>query len=292
MTQRKSPRSLARQAQPKRSEAKVVDAPANWVESAASREFLEIPPLASAPLIADPAQEEARQAIRLADTIFIAPTGYGKSWVAYAAAGDALEAAGRVYYTTPLKALSNQKFVDLSERFGPERVGLITGDRRENPSAAIVVLTTEILRAMLLAGDALAPADSPCLIVLDEWHWLADPERGTTWEEVILLAPRSARLLLLSASVGNGDQIAEWLEEVRGHQPRLLMVETRAVPQRWGVWHNGTILPLGEAIARNVASGLSPAWPAVVEVLKRDGLTPALVFLPTRRACDALANQC
>lgn len=252
-----------------------------------------MPPLVAHEFSPDEGQRAALEAIRLGDTLLIAPTGYGKSWVAYEAAREVLAAGGDVFYTTPLKALSNQKYTDLKTLLGEGSVGIVTGDRQENAAAPALVMTTEILRNMLAEGQNRTLGSRRVLIILDECHWMADPERGTTWEEIVLLAPPSARLLLLSASVGNGPELATWITRTRGRAPRLIMVGDRPVPQRWGILDaRGEIWPLDEALGQAVRFHAEPSLPRVAAALKEYDLTPALVFLPTRRGCDLAASAC
>src|SRR3954470_19552067 len=138
-----------------------------------------------------------------------APTGAGKTVVGEFAVHLALRSGRKCFYTTPIKALSNQKFNDLVERYGPERVGLLTGDNAVNGDAPVVVMTTEVLRNMLYA-------ESPALlglgyVVMDEVHYLADRFRGAVWEEVIIHLPPSVTLVSLSATVSNAEEFADWL---------------------------------------------------------------------------------
>ena len=143
-----------------------------------------------------------------------APTSSGKTLVAEYGIAQALQDGKTVVYTTPIKALSNQKFKDLSRWLGKERVGLLTGDNAIRPEAPVVVMTTEVLRNMIYA-------DSPSLVnlglvVLDEVHFLQDPYRGPVWEEVIMQLPPAAKLVCLSATVSNADEVAGWIQEVHG----------------------------------------------------------------------------
>jgi superfamily II RNA helicase len=127
-----------------------------------------------------------------------------------------LETGRRAWYTTPLKALTNSKYQEFSDEFGATNVGILTGDRKENSDAPLIVGTTEIFRNQLfdaLRGGAEVRAD---LVVLDEAHYLADEDRGHVWEEAIILTPPRIRLLLLSATIGNAKDFAGWIEEVRG----------------------------------------------------------------------------
>src|SRR5262249_59343480 len=120
----------------------------------------------------------------------------------------------KCFYTTPIKALSNQKFHDLVQRYGPARVGLLTGDNAINPDAPVVVMTTEVLRNMLYAGSTTLTGLS--YVVMDEVHYLADRFRGAVWEEVIIHLPESVNLVSLSATVSNAEEFADWLLTVRG----------------------------------------------------------------------------
>ena len=156
-----------------------------------------------------------------------APTGAGKTVVGEFAADRALRSGGKCFYTTPIKALSNQKYTELSARYGAAQVGLLTGDTARNGDAPIVVMTTEVLRNMLYAG-------SPALrglshVVMDEVHYLADRFRGGVWEEVILALPEPVRLVSLSATVSNAEEFGEWLETVRG-DTAVIVEEHRPVP--------------------------------------------------------------
>ena len=151
-----------------------------------------------------------------------APTGSGKTVVADHAVDRALAAGRRAFYTTPIKALSNQKFRDLRQRLGPHRVGLLTGDNVIAGDADVVVMTTEVLRNMLYAG---AVSEQLGAVVLDEVHYLEDPYRGPVWEEVILHLPSSVVLVCLSATVSNHEQLGGWLKQVRG--PTAVVVEAR-----------------------------------------------------------------
>lgn len=218
----------------------------------------------AAPFAPAPFQREALDALGRGDVLVSAPTGSGKTWIAeqeiarllgprrsHGAASDCDGVAGaarggvdvgaastrtegtssggpRVWYTTPLKALSNQKFRRFQAMYGEDRVGLLTGERRLNARAPVVVATTEILRNALY-GNA-ERRDAPEVIVLDEAHYLADRERGTAWEEILLLADPATRLLLLSATIPNAAQLADWMLAVRGRRPEVITLDTRPVP--------------------------------------------------------------
>ncbi len=170
----------------------------------------------------DEFQVEAFDAVDGGDHVIVAaPTGAGKTLVASYAVELGLDSGQRVFYTTPIKALSNQKFHDLVAAHGPENVGLLTGDNNINGDAPAVVMTTEVLRNMLYSGNSL---DGLQTVVLDEVHYLQDAYRGPVWEEVIIHLPRTVQLVCLSATVSNAEELANWIETVRG--PTTLVVET------------------------------------------------------------------
>ncbi len=156
-----------------------------------------------------------------------APTGSGKTIVGEFAVHLALETGRKCFYTTPIKALSNQKYADLVRRYGAERVGLLTGDNSINGEAPIVVMTTEVLRNMLYAGSRTLLDLG--YVVMDEVHYLADRMRGAVWEEVIIHLPESVALVSLSATVSNAEEFGEWLETVRG-DTTTIVEERRPVP--------------------------------------------------------------
>jgi ATP-dependent RNA helicase HelY len=180
------------------------------------------------PFPLDPFQLEACRALEDGRGVLVcAPTGAGKTVVGEFAVHLALASGGKCFYTTPIKALSNQKYTDLIAQYGPDRVGLLTGDTSVNSHAPIVVMTTEVLRNMLYAG-------SPDLgglthVVLDEIHYLADKFRGPVWEEVILHVAFDVAVVGLSATVSNAEEFGAWLAEVRG-ELAVVVDEVRPVP--------------------------------------------------------------
>ncbi|MFD1051879.1 DEAD/DEAH box helicase, partial [Kibdelosporangium lantanae] len=155
------------------------------------------------------------------------PTGAGKTVVGEFAVHLALSEGRKCFYTTPIKALSNQKHADLTARYGADKVGLLTGDTSVNGDAPIVVMTTEVLRNMLYAGSN--ALKGLAYVVMDEVHYLADRFRGAVWEEVILHLPEQVRLVSLSATVSNAEEFGEWLVEVRG-DTTIVVDEHRPVP--------------------------------------------------------------
>src|SRR5437763_3478809 len=176
----------------------------------------------------DPFQVEACEALDGgAGVLVCAPTGAGKTVVGEFAVHKALAEGRKAFYTTPIKALSNQKYNDLVDRYGEKQVGLLTGDNAINGDAPVVVITTEVLRNMLYA-------DSPAIhglgyVVMDEVHYLADRFRGAVWEEVIIHLPQSVTLVSLSATVSNAEEFADWLVTVRGHTT-VVVSEVRPIP--------------------------------------------------------------
>ncbi len=272
----------------------------------------------AAPFQPAPFQVAALNALERGDVLVSAPTGSGKTWIAeqeiarllrngpsprpegrhVPAAGSATEAAatanppatpGRIWYTAPLKALSNQKFRRFQRLYGEEAVGLLTGERRQNPRAPVLVATTEILRNALYdaEGRGAAAAD---VIVLDEAHYLADRERGTAWEEILLLAPPATRLLLLSATIPNAGDLAAWLEEVRRRKPEVITLETRPVPLQFLLVDGaGRLLPPDPNAV--TTRGRNLRWlRTAADALEHRRLTPAILFFPSRRECDEAAK--
>jgi ATP-dependent RNA helicase HelY len=254
-----------------------------------------------------------------------APTGSGKTVVGEFAVHLALRQRRKCFYTTPIKALSNQKYADLVARHGAEQVGLLTGDNSINGEAPIVVMTTEVLRNMIYAA-------SPTLlglgsVVMDEVHYLADQFRGAVWEEVIIHLPESVSLISLSATVSNAEEFGEWLTQVRGDTV-IVVEERRPVPLYQHVMVGNQMLDLfapggdepgrvnpalerigreearaartnprdrrgrGHAARRHRGRRWTPARVDVVERLDRSGLLPAIVFIFSRAGCDAAVTEC
>src|SRR4051794_39473404 len=270
----------------------------------------------------DPFQVEACEALDEGQGVLVcAPTGAGKTVVGEFAVHKALSEGRKAFYTTPIKALSNQKFNDLVDRYGPEKVGLLTGDNAVNGDAPVIVMTTEVLRNMLYA-------ESPALaglgyVVMDEVHYLADRFRGAVWEEVIIHLPASVTLVSLSATVSNAEEFGEWLQEVRGdttviveeHRPVPLWQEVLVGRRLYDLFIDDAWENVNPALTRLAGEEARvarvnpeqrpqrggrrprsridvPSRPEVVETLDRAGLLPAIVFVFSRNGCDAAVRQC
>ncbi len=277
----------------------------------------------------DPFQIAANEALESGRNVLVAaPTGAGKTIVGEFAIALAMSSPnGKAFYTTPMKALSNQKFRELVEVYGPESVGLLTGDTNINGNARIVVMTTEVLRNMLYAdSDAITDLH---YVIMDEVHYLADRFRGAVWEEVIIHLPRSVSLVALSATVSNAEEFGDWIAAVRGNT-EVIVSEHRPVPLQQHVLVRDDLLPLfddraGAATAlvnqalmrvrsqkgqdyersrRPNRGGKRPVRagnrqriermdrPDVVRLLERSNLLPAIFFIFSRVGCEAAVQQC
>ncbi|MEE8492850.1 MAG: DEAD/DEAH box helicase [Nitrospirales bacterium] len=214
---------------------------------------------APCPFVPDAWQEEALAYLTEADVIVSVPTGSGKTYVAIEAARRAIEADRTVIYTSPLKALSNTKHTEFCRLFGADQVGILTGDRRDNPQAPLLIMTTEILRNLLYdaaSGEIDVRLDTMGLVIMDESQYLADPERGVVWEETLIFCPAQARILLLSASIGNPQDVADWLTSIRPTPCRLVQHSRRSVPLRATYLHpDGKLVPLFRTVAIPHGSG-------------------------------------
>jgi superfamily II RNA helicase len=184
------------------------------------------------PFSPDPFQLEALAAIEHEDVLVTAPTGSGKTWIAREEIRRLLGQGKRAWYTTPLKALTNSKYTEFGQEFGAENVGILTGDRKENADAPLIVGTTEIYRNQVFDAMRNGEQVRTDFVIIDEAHYLADEDRGHVWEETIILTPPRIRLLLLSATVGRAEEFAKWIEEVRGTRVRVVKAGLRPVELR------------------------------------------------------------
>jgi superfamily II RNA helicase len=272
-----------------------------------------VPPLGELfPFPLDPFQLEAIDALNIGHSVVVsAPTGSGKTLVGEYAIYRALAHGRKVFYTTPLKALSNQKLRDFRHQFGAENVGLLTGDLSLNREARIVVMTTEIFRNMLYA-EIDRESDDPLheveAVVLDECHYMNDSQRGTVWEESIIHCPPSVQLVALSATVANAGQLTDWIERVHGPS-RLVFSDFRPVPLAFSFCSAKGLHPLlndegtglhanckvwrppkttrrkGPKEARPPQPEAPPIGFVVAQMAEREML-PAIYFIFSRRSCD------
>ena len=265
------------------------------------------------PFELDRFQLEAIEAIDRGSSVLVsAPTGSGKTKVAEHAVSVALRAGRRAFYTTPIKALSNQKYHDLVEEHGDGRVGLLTGDTAINGDASIVVMTTEVLRNMIYARSS--ALDTLDWVILDEVHYLQDTARGSVWEEVIIHLPKQIRLVCLSATVSNADELGEWLRSVRG--PTEVVVESKR-PVELDNWYlvadrqgDGLViiptlvdgrpdergqrydLDLRDRSTGGRRRYATPGRVEVVEMLAERSMLPAIHFIFSRAGCDEAVVSC
>ena len=244
-----------------------------------------------------------------------APTGAGKTIVGEFATFLAEKNGNRCFYTTPIKALSNQKYQDLVKLYGDSEVGLLTGDSSINSEARIVVMTTEVLRNMIYAGsDAI---DDLGYVVMDEVHYLADKFRGAVWEEILIHLPERIQIVSLSATVSNAEEFGDWLKTVRG-ETEVVLSEIRPVPLYQHILIGNRILDLFvdegrvnpeilriEKNSIKKVPGGSKSWkeskfssnksltrPEVVEKLSERGFLPAIFFIFSRAGCDGAVSSC
>jgi superfamily II RNA helicase len=269
-----------------------------------------IDPKSIFPFELDDFQYEAIAALDAGKSIVVcAPTGSGKTLIGEYAIHRALARGKRVFYTTPLKALSNQKLRDFRAQFGAEQVGLLTGDISINRDAPIIVMTTEIFRNMLYGtpigevGTSLLDLDA---VVLDECHYMNDRQRGTVWEESIIYCPPEVELVALSATVQNSDQLTDWIDTVHG-PTALIYSDFRPVPLQFNFGNPKGIFPLldeaGErmnpqlkpkggtqrpqgANRRGAPRAEAPTIPFIVGKLREKNMLPAIYFIFSRRGCN------
>lgn len=242
-----------------------------------------------------------------------APTGSGKTIIADFAAYLALRNKTKIIYTTPIKALSNQKYVDFVELYGKENVGLATGDRSINPRAPITIMTTEVLRNMIYTD--IESLKSVSHVVLDEVHYISDRSRGAVWEEIIIQLPFEIDLVCLSATVSNAEEVGEWLTTVRG-ATKVIIHETRPVPLTY--WYSFrikrqgmSIMPLLNTKNENVSvhpdlahilkpkkhaksrnTIITPSKFDLIDYLGDKNWLPAIFFIFSRAGCDSAIEEC
>lgn len=270
------------------------------------------------PFALDEFQVQAMEALARGRSVLVAaPTGTGKTVIAEFGVHQALQAGRKAFYTTPIKALSNQKYRDFKAIYGDE-VGLVTGDLTLNPDGRLLIMTTEVLRNMLVQSGE-APPDLG-VVVFDEVHYVGDPERGTAWEESILLSPPGLPFVCLSATVPNAQEVASWIRASHGDL-ECIEHDERAVPLEHYYFVDGKPLLLIDELGRRIARvprvggelagrvrwgalpvregravGPEPRRPSepsdVVRFLDRGKLTPAIYFLFGRRACELAARTC
>lgn len=260
----------------------------------------------------DDFQEEAINYINEGKSVVVcAPTGAGKTCIAEAAIQLALESGKRIFYTTPLKALSNQKYYDFSKKYGSDKTGLLTGDTSINRGAQIVIMTTEVFRNMLYGttfGTVQDNLKDVKYVVLDEVHYMNDESRGTVWEESIIYCPVNIQIIALSATVQNSKQLTEWINTVHS-ETKHVYTDFRPVPLRFYYYDSSkphTVLPLTtpagglnskikpESRYKYFNAKTQPKNPMldIVQVLNEREMLPAIYFTFSRRKCDENALAC
>jgi len=267
------------------------------------------------PFTPDRYQIKALDAIESNDCLVTAPTGSGKTWIAVKAIARIFENGGRAWYASPLKALTNSKFTEFCAAFGERNIGILTGDRKENPDAPIIVGTTEILRNQLYDAMHHGEILATDFVVLDEAHFLGDEDRGVVWEEIMIYLPSRIPLLMLSATIGNAHQIAVWLAKIRQKKCVVVVEKKRQVPLQPLFLHpSGTILPLTAHHSHNqkktklhqkVKAYLNmpkppflapprklPPYGKIMRMLGKYNLLPAIFFLKSRADCDNALDLC
>ena len=266
----------------------------------------------SFPFELDPFQIEACHALEDGKGVLVAaPTGAGKTIVGEFAVDLVINSGGKCFYTTPIKALSNQKYQELSYKYGDDKIGLLTGDTSINSEAQIVVMTTEVLRNMIYSNSS--TISDLRYVVMDEVHYLADKFRGAVWEEILIHLSDAVQVISLSATVSNAEEFGEWLQTVRG-DTEVIVSEIRPVPLYQHVLFGNRLIDLfGDnqklnpeltRLERDTYRQIKGNWrdkpkgpkslmrSEIVEKLDREGLLPAITFIFSRNNCDAAVRQC
>ncbi|MCM1339748.1 MAG: DEAD/DEAH box helicase [Muribaculaceae bacterium] len=264
------------------------------------------------PFELDDFQKEACEIINNGESVVVcAPTGAGKTVIAQHAIHNALQNGSRIFYTTPLKALSNQKFYDFCEKYGQEKVGLLTGDTSINRGAQIVIMTTEVFRNMLYGTNFGAVADNlkdVRYVVLDEVHYMNDEQRGTVWEESIIYCPTNIQIIALSATVANGEELTNWINTVHS-KTKLVNTDFRPVPLRFYYFDSSQpfkLLPLLTPSGKlnNKIRPEKPVWAKgkdkrkktyvkqIIRNLAENDMLPAIYFTFSRKKCDEQMEKC
>ncbi len=250
------------------------------------------------PFVPDPFQNEALETLESSDVLVTAPTGAGKTYIAVKAIEGVYKGGGRSWYASPLKALSNAKYEEFSQIFGPENVGILTGDRKENSQAPIIVGTTEILRNQLYDTMHQGIDLAVDLVVLDEAHYLGDSDRGVVWEEVLIYLPSRVRLLLLSATILNAREICHWLEWMRSTPCSWVTTNERPVPlYPLFLFPAGELSPLStqkRGLYAKVRAVDPKSFPRnsfpdirrILDALRKANLLPAIFFMKSRSDCE------
>ena len=263
------------------------------------------------PFELDDFQKDACEYIDNGKSVVVcAPTGAGKTVIAQHAIHRALEEGKRIFYTTPLKALSNQKYYDFGEKYGTDKVGLLTGDTSINRSGQIVVMTTEVFRNMLYGTNFGSVSDNlqeVKYVVLDEVHYMNDEQRGTVWEESIIYCPTNVQIIALSATVANADELTDWINTVHS-KTELVNTDFRPVPLRFYYFDssqpdkllplltpsgqlNNKIKPEKRLFGKKLQNKKSYVK-NVIRNLQENDMLPAIYFTFSRKKCDEQMEKC
>jgi superfamily II RNA helicase len=281
----------------------------NWrIDPALKDTFKRIGVPEAAPFKPDPFQLEALEKIQGHDVLVSAPTGAGKTWIASRAIEQYLSQGMKTWYASPLKALSNSIYQEFSGEFGRASCGILTGERKENPDAPVIVGTTEILRNQLYDAMHEGTNIDTDLVILDEAHYLSDPDRGVVWEEVLIYLPPRVRLLLLSATISNAEEVCSWLEKNRETRAHVVRSDERPVSLKTlFLFPDGLIAPLAgrkgltPKVKKFIRSRMSygkirgggkTMFGDIIACLRELDLLPIIFFLKSRMDCDKALDLC